>query len=143
MVVMQHMGHTENSAAFQSPHDTSFPALRRGEWEDESEFVRLFRAMANEAGIEDFNIHKVRAMFHRAIRQDRAALVVAGNHHQLWGMALFGYQYPWYADGARMTVLSVFVDVEQRESSAAEELHSLSRLPVSQQKQALELLMTA
>jgi hypothetical protein len=114
--------------------------LRRGERADEAEFVRLFHAMAAESGIEDFNIDKVRAMFDRAIRRDRAALVVAGEPGHLQGVVLFGFQYPWFADSARMTMLSVFLDPDHRGLMPARELLRFSRQPIRQQEAALHLL---
>jgi hypothetical protein len=115
--------------------------LRLANRNDEAEFLRLFRLMAAEQGIEGHNEHKVLMQFDRAVRRDRAALVVADKLGQLVGMVVCGYVYPWYANDARMTVLSVFIDPEHRETPAARALAKFFEQPVSQLERSLDELV--
>ena len=55
-------------------------------------------------------------------------------------MVLLGFSYIWYAIGAQLTSLCVFVDPEHRHSTAARELIEFSRQPITKQEQAIELL---
>jgi hypothetical protein len=65
--------------------------LRLANRSDEAEFLRLFALMAAEQGIEGHNEHKVLMQFDRAVRRDRAALVVTDKLGQLVGMVMCGY----------------------------------------------------
>jgi hypothetical protein len=121
-------------------HKPTWQALRRATHADEEEFVRLFLAWAAEAGIEDFSLDKVRQMFSRALRQDRAALIVAGKPGHLQGFVLLGFSYVWFSIGAQMTSLCAFIDPKHRHSGAAEELLAFAHQPISHQEKAIELL---
>ena len=111
------------------PTASAWRRLRLANRNDEAEFLRLFRLMAAEQGIEGHNEHKVLMQFDRAVRLDRAALIVADKSSQLVGMVVYGYLYPWYASDARMAVLSVFIDPEHRETPAARALVRFSSSP--------------
>ena len=98
--------------------------------------------MATEQGIEGHNEHKILTQFDRAVRRARAALVVADKLDQLAGIVMCGFVYPWYASDARMTVLSVFIDPEHRETPAARALVKFSQQPVSQLESSLDELVS-
>ena len=120
------------------PTASAWRRLRLANRNDEAEFLRLFRLMAAEQGIEGHSEHKVLHQFDRAVRRDRAALVVADKFGQLVGMVVCGYLYPWYASDARMAVLSAFIDPKHRETPAARALVRFSEQPVSQLESSLE-----
>jgi hypothetical protein len=101
------------------PTASAWKRLRLANRDDEAEFLRLFGLMATEQGITGHNEHKVLTQFDRAVRRERAALVVADKFGQLVGMVMCGFVYPWYASDARMTVLSAFIDPEHRETRQA------------------------
>jgi hypothetical protein len=96
-----------------SPLTEPWPSLRPATQDDEDEFVRLFRLWAAETGVDDYSVEKVWAMFSRAIRRDRAGLVV----------------------------LLAFVDPEHRDSVAGRELLGFSRQTKPRQEAALDLIM--
>ena len=111
------------------PTASAWRRLRLANRGDEAEFQRLFGMMAAEQGIEGHNEHKILTQFDRAVRRARAALVVADKLDQLAGIVMCGFVYPWYASDARMTVLSVFIDPEHRETLAARALVGKPALP--------------
>ena len=94
--------------------------------------------MAAEQGIEGHNEHKVLHQFDRAVRRDRAALVVADKLGQLVGIVVCGFVYPWYASDARMAVLSAFIDPEHHETPVARALAKFSEQPINQLESSLE-----
>jgi hypothetical protein len=120
-------------------NETQPKALRLAVQEDEAEALRLTEAMAAENGVA-VSREKFMTSFDKAMRRDRMALVVIGTPDHLQGMVLFGFQYPWFADGARMALLTAFVEPEHRGSAVARALLRLSRLPLNQLEAALEQL---
>jgi hypothetical protein len=120
------------------PTASAWRRLRLANRGDEAEFQRLFGMMAAEQGIEGHNEHKVLKQFDRAVRRDRAALVVADKFGQLGGMVMCGYVYPWYVSDALMAVLSVFIDPGHRETPAARALVKFSAQPLNQLESSLD-----
>jgi ribosomal protein S18 acetylase RimI-like enzyme len=105
--------------------------------------MRLCLAWAAESEVQNFSLDKVRAAFDRAVRQDRAALIIAGRPGHLLGMVLLGFSYVWFADGAQMTMLAAFVDPGYRQSAVGKELIEFSRRPVHQQEADFHAPMAA
>jgi hypothetical protein len=118
--------HIDTTAA---PVRPVWKTLRLAAREDEPEFVHLFHLWAAKVGIAEFDLARVHAMFHRAVTQDRAALVVAGK--PVVGMVLLGYRHDWFSPTAQMAVLATIVDLDHKEARAAQELVAFSRQPVS------------
>lgn len=89
---------------------------------DEPEVMRLFSAMQIEAGISDWDMDKVRAMFDRAFRLDIARLFVVGKPGRLKGMLLFAIVDMWFSRLPQATELFLFVDSGHRRSADARDL---------------------
>jgi hypothetical protein len=143
MIAPDHPGQIDGNLPLPTsePTASAWRRLRLANRGDEAEFLRMFGLMAAEQGIEGHNEHKVLMQFDKAVRRERAALVVADKFGQLVGMVVCGYVYPWYASDARMAVLSVFIYPEHRETPAARALVKFSQQPVNELESSLDELV--
>jgi len=71
---------------------------------------------------------------------DRTKLLVAGDHGHLAGFVLLAEQHLWFSDRARMTVVSVFMDPDHRNSAAAHRLVRFANLTRLERDKELELI---
>jgi hypothetical protein len=136
-----HSAQPQHIDAAVAPKRQPVLSLRLGVRQDEGELLRLFDAFAAANEIDGYDRARVLEAFDRAIRHEGGAeILVVGMAERLAGYLLIGRQYPFWSPSACTAVLSVFVEPEFEEATAARKLVELSRLPVHRIEATARLL---